>query len=80
MDGGGDLLLLRIGFDLIHWRHGRRKTKEEQLDFPFNTWLFRSRAPPSTVTELRSSSGDLAVPPPPPGPPLGVALTAVGGR
>lgn len=46
MDGTGDLLFLRIGFDLIHSRHGRRKTKDEQSDFPFSTWLFHRRAPP----------------------------------
>lgn len=46
MDGTRDLLFLRIGFDLIHSRHGRRKTKDEQSDFPFSTWLFHRRAPP----------------------------------
>lgn len=39
MDGGRDLLFLRIGFDLIHSRHGRRKAKDERSDFPFSTWL-----------------------------------------
>lgn len=46
MDGRRDLLFLRIGFDLIHSRHGRRKTKDEQSDFPFSTWLFHRRAAP----------------------------------
>lgn len=46
MDGRRDLLFLRIGFDLIHSRHGRRETKDEQSDFPFSTWLLHGRAPP----------------------------------
>lgn len=44
MDGGRDPLLLRIGFDLIHSWHGRKKTKDEQSGFTFSTWLSHGRA------------------------------------
>lgn len=44
MDGGRDPLFLRIGFDLIHSRHGRKKTKDEQSGFAFSTWLSHGRA------------------------------------